>query len=78
MQNLADCYASATVNLSTALGFFSRMCCLESLERLESEHHLVPALSVESWTEVLQLIQKHIKGWKLGLGAEIRFPLSEA
>ena len=37
------------MSLATALGFFSRMCSLRSLEKLESEHHLVTALSVESW-----------------------------
>ena len=36
VQILADCYASTTVNLATALRFFSRMCGLESLEMLES------------------------------------------
>ena len=61
IQIVAECYASTTVNLATALGFFSRMCSLQSLERLESEHHLVTALSVESWPGVLQVTQKHIK-----------------
>ena len=36
---------------------------------LESEHQFVTALSVESGTGVLQMIQKHIRGWKIGLGA---------
>ena len=62
IQIVAECYASTKVNLATALGFFSRMCSLQSLERLESEHHLVTALSVESWPGVLQVTQKHIKG----------------
>ena len=66
------------MNLATALGFFSRMCSLQSLERLESEHHLVTALSVESWPGVLQVTQKHIKSWKVGLEAEMGFPMSEA
>ena len=48
IQIVAECYASTTVNLATALGFSSRMCSLPSLETLESEHHLVTALSVES------------------------------
>ena len=52
VQIVAACYASTTVNIATALGFFSRMCSLQSLERLESEHHLVTALSVESWPGV--------------------------
>ena len=60
VQIVAECYASTTVNIATALGFFSRMCILQSLERLESEHHLVTALSVESWPGVLQVTQKHI------------------
>ena len=34
IQIVAECYASTTVNLATALGFFSRMCSLQSLERL--------------------------------------------
>ena len=45
---------------------------------LESEHHLVTALSVESWPGVLHTNQKHIRGWKLGLEAEMGFPVSEA
>ena len=78
IQIVPECYASTTVNLATALGFFSRMCSLQSLERLESEHHLVTALSVESWPGVLQVTQKHIKSWKVGLEAEMGFPKSEA
>ena len=41
VQIVADCYANTTVNIATALGFFSRMCSLQSLEMLESGHHLV-------------------------------------
>ena len=48
VQIVAERYTNTTVNLATALGFFSRMCSLQSLEMLESEHHLVTALSVES------------------------------
>ena len=47
-------------------------------ERLESEHHLVTALSVESWPGVLQVTQKSIRCWKVGLEAEMGFPMSEA
>ena len=75
---VAECYANTTVNIATSLGFFSRMCSIHSLEMLESEHHLVTALSVESWPGVLQLTQKHIRGWKAGLEAEMGFPVSEA
>ena len=78
VQIIAECYARTTVNIATALGFFSRMCDLQALERLESEHHLVTALSVESWPGVLQVTQKHIRSWKVGLEAEMGFPLSEA
>ena len=78
IQIVAECYTSTTVNLATTLGFFSRMCSLQSPERLESEHHLVTALSVESWPGVLQVTQKHIKSWKVGLEAEMGFPMSEA
>ena len=49
VQIKSGCYASTTVSLATAPGFVSRMCILESLEMLESEHHLMTALSVESW-----------------------------
>ena len=66
------------MNIATALGFFSRMCSLQSLEKLESEQHLVTALSVESWPGVLQVTQKHIKSWKVGLEAEMGFPMSKA
>ena len=45
---------------------------------LESEHHLVTGLSVDSWQGALQTTQKHIRGWKIGLEAEMRFPVSEA
>ena len=45
---MADCYASTTVNLAKALGFFSSLCNQESLEMLESEHYLVTKLSVEN------------------------------
>ena len=78
VQIVTECYASTTVNIATALEIFSRMCSLQSLERLESEHHLVTALSVESWPGVLQVTQKQIKSWKVGLEAEMGFPMSEA
>ena len=77
VQIMAECYTNTTVNIATALGFFSRMCSLQSLEMLESEHHLVTALSVESWPGALQTTQKHIRGWKIGLEAEMGFPVSE-
>ena len=78
VQIVAECYANTTVNIATILGFFSRMCSPQSLERLESEHHLLTTLSVESWPGVLQVTQKHIRGWKVGLEAEMGFPISEA
>ena len=56
VQILADCYATTTLSFATSLGFFSRMCGLESLEMLESKHHLVTSLSVESFSGVLQMI----------------------
>ena len=62
VQIVAECYTNTTVNIATALGFFSRMCSLQSLEMLESEHDLVTALSVESWPGALQTTQKHIRG----------------
>ena len=78
VQIVAECYTNTTVNITTALVFFSRMCSLQSLEMLESEHHLVTALSVASWPGALQTTQKHIRGWKIGLEAEMGFPVSEA
>ena len=78
VQIVAECYANTTMNIATILGFFSRMCSPQSLERLESEHHLLTTLSVESWPGVLQVTQKHIRGWKVGLEAEMGFPISEA
>ena len=78
VQMMAECYTNTTVNIATALGFFSRMCSLQTLEMLESEHHLMTALSVESWPGALQTTQKHTRGWKIGLEAEMGFPVSEA
>ena len=78
MQIVAECYTNTTANIATAFGFFSRMCSLQSLEMLESEHHLVTALGVESWPGVLHTTQKHIRGWKIGLEKEMGFPMSEA
>ena len=75
---MAECYTNTAVNIAKALGFFSRMCSLKSLKMLESEHHLVTALSVESWPGALQTTQKHIRGWKIGLEAEMGIPVSEA
>ena len=62
VQIMAECCTNTTGNIATALGFFSRMCILQSLEMLESEHHLVTALSVESWPGALQTTLKHIRG----------------
>ena len=78
MQIVAECYASTTVIIATALGFSSRMCSLQSLEILESERQLVTSLSKESWPGVLQMVQKHIRVCKIGIEAEIGFPVSEA
>ena len=78
VQIVAECYVNTTVNIATAFGFFSRICSIQSLEMLESEHHLVTALSVESWPGVLQVAQKQIRGWKVGHEAEIGFPMSKA
>ena len=75
---MAECYTNTTVTTATALGFFSRMSSLQSLEMLESEHHLVTALSEESWPGALQITLKHIRGWKIGLEAEMGCPVSEA
>ena len=60
VQIVDECYTNTTVNIATALGFFSRMCSVQSLEIVESEHHLVTALSVESWPRALQKTQKHV------------------
>ena len=64
---MVECYTNTTVNIATPLGFFC-----------ESEHHLVTALSVESWPGSTSILQKHIRGWKIGLEAEMGFPVSEA
>ena len=61
MQIVAEFYTSTMMNIATALGFFSRMCSLQSLDMLESVHALVTALSVESYPGVLQMVQKHIR-----------------
>ena len=72
VQIVVECYTNTNVNI------FSRMCSLQSLEMLESEHHSVTALSVESWPGALQKTPKYIRGWKIGLEAEMGFPVSEA
>ena len=77
IQIVAECYTNTTVIITTALGLFSRMRSLQSLEMLESERPLVTALSVESWPGALQVTQKHIRGWKVGFEAELGFPVSE-
>ena len=74
VQIVAECYASTTVSIATALGFFSRMCSLQSLEMLESEHYLVTAWVMESWPGVFQMVQKHIRGRKIGLEADMSLP----
>ena len=78
VQTVAECHTDTTVNIATALGFFSMMCSLQSLELLESEHYLVTALSVESCLGALQITQKLIRGWKISLEAEMGFPVIEA
>ena len=55
------------MNLTTALELFSRMCSLESLQMLETERLLVTAMIMESWPEILQMIQKPTKGCTMGL-----------
>ena len=65
---MAECYTNTTVNIATSLRFFSRKCSL----------HLVTALSVESWPGALQTTQKLIRGWKIGLEAEMGSPVIEA
>ena len=42
-----------------------------------SENQLVTALSKESWPGVSKMVQKHSRGWKIGLEAEMGFPVSE-
>ena len=77
MQFLADCYASST-ELGNGTTTLSRMWGLDSLEMLASKHHLIADLSVESWPAGLQMIQKHIKGWKMGLEEDMGFLVIEA
>ena len=74
VQIVDECYASTTVNIATALGFFSRMCSLQSLEMLESEHQLVTALSVESWPGVLQWSRSTSEDGRLVLRRRWGFP----
>ena len=62
------------MKLATALESFSMMCSLVSLEMLESEHHLVTALSVKSWSGVMQMIQKKYQGVKGGVGSRNETP----
>ena len=71
--------SAVSVNLTISLGFFSKKCSLESLLKiLEFKHHLVTAVGVENRLRVSQMDQKHIKGWKVGLKAEMLLPFCEA
>ena len=65
VQIRANCLEGTTMKLASSFRFFSRLCSLEPLEQLDFKHHLIPFVSSESWPGVLQMNQKHIKGWKI-------------
>ena len=74
VQMASECYTNTTVNIATALGFFSRMCSLQSLEMLESDNHLVTALSVESWPGRCKPPRNTSEGGRLVLRRKWDFP----
>ena len=65
---VSECYTHTIVNIATALGFFSRMCSLQSLEMLESEHHLVTALARNHGLEYANNSEAHqrAEAWPCG------------
>ena len=74
MQIVAECYTNTTVNRATALGFFSMMCSLQSLEMLESEHHLVTVWSIESWLGCWKQPRSTSEGGRLASRQNWDFP----
>ena len=70
MELIADSHGVTEVNLITALGFYSLTSSIDSLERLERAHGLVPSLSVELFPGALQTEQK-IGGWREALENEV-------
>ena len=58
MKLIADCHGVTEVNLMTALGFYSVVSSIESLERLERSHELVTSLGVEVFPVALETERK--------------------
>ena len=58
MELIADCHGVTEVNLMTALGFYSVVSSIESLERLERSHELVTSLGVEVFPGALETERK--------------------
>ena len=50
VQIKAECYTNTSVNIATALGFFSRMCSLQSLEMLGSSLECVVCNHSRCWS----------------------------
>ena len=58
---IAGCHGGSEVNLVTSLGLYSIFSSLDSLLTLEQKHEMITAISVEVFTTVLQIEQKHIE-----------------
>ena len=65
------------MNLVTVLRFYSMICSVESLERLERAYRLVTSLRLEVFPGALQTEQK-IGVWQEALEKEMELKYSEA
>ena len=77
MELIADCLGVTEVKLILALGFYSMMSSILSLERLERAHWLVTSLSVKVFPGALQTEQK-IGSWREALENAMNLKDSEA
>ena len=73
---IADCHGLTEVSLVTALGFYSMVSSIESLERLHCYHELVTSLSEELFPGALQT-EKKLGGCREALENEMNLKDSE-
>ena len=66
MELIADCRGETERNLMTAMGFYSMVSSIESLNLLECSHELVTSLSLDMLSGALQTEQK-LGGWREAL-----------
>ena len=76
MELIADCHGVTEVNLTTAIGFWSMLSSIESLECLERAHEFVTFLSMEVFPGSLQT-EKKIGRWREAHENEMNLKHSE-